>query len=764
MEQAFSDILRNMKSYNALQDTKRVKMAYTTALKHHGSQKRISGEPYMFHPLAVASLLTELKADEDAIIAALLHDLLEDTSLSLSEIEHEFGKDVALLVDGVTKISREEYSTDDPQKWRLASLRKMFEIMGQDIRAILIKICDRLHNMKTLSALPKEKQQRIAEETLQIYVPLAKKLNLEKLRQQLITECYKTLFPDIHSQLITTQKQNARKAKNAKGRIEKLLQKPEGDFGDIEVRIFPKIYFFSSEETEEHVAALEIAKTHIIQIVPSQIDQCYQTLFLLHKKYTVQPHAFKDYISNPKENGYQALHTRLVDTKGNVLSIQILTKEMASLAWKGIAVYWNGKKDALRYKNIRKFPLRIRWLEELTKFSEEQKEHDLDEMEEYLHADFLKKPIFVIDTYGKAIDLPEGSTVLDFLYRHSPDQAGRTKEVFLNKLPVDLSHTLKDGDRIEFKYDDLLRADVSWLNFVQTYSARKSIQADLAKTPKQKKISIGKTLLQNEFDAEHKGMISTYPHKMWKRVYAFFQVADGDELLAHIGSGKIQANRVYAEFFENNEKSTHRHQRCRYVIAFESSKKLTSFLFEKIQKYKLTLHEMLFRHSKNGSQAILEIEEPSSGKIQKFLREIRTHEAVKNIQMVTPAYKKMFLSVLWASVALLLGVFFLFIKEFEIIQSSTTGFMKNIITYAPFVILLIANMLSIRTMRNYLSWMRKDRTYVILGVAIDVVSMTALILLFRYHNIEFSILTFLGLFLIGIFINTYQFTREEKFS
>lgn len=763
MHTPLGKIINGLESYTTI-NKKRVSKAYFLAEKFHKNQKRKSGEPYFSHPIAVAEYLINLNADEDTIIAALLHDAVEDTPLNIQTVKVQFGKEVALLVDGVTKISTNQLRSNKSDR-HFHSLKKLFAVMGQDIRCIIIKLCDRLHNMKTLAFLPREKQIRIAEETLQIFVPLTKKLNLEKLRHQLSTECYRILYPEIFTTYLKTQATNAEKADRALFHLRNLLD--EGFSGNFDIRIFPQIHFISPDEKKEDLEYLEIGDTHMIQIITSDVSACYQILFLLHKLYTAQPNTFKDYITNPKDNGYQALHTKIIDPHGNILTIQIVTKEMAKIAWKGITVYWKGRKNAFTFDNIRNLPIRIQWLEDLVEFSQES-ERKLDEMNEYLEKDFLKKRIFVIDEFGKMFDVPENSTVLDFLYAHSPDQAGFVTEILVNKEVASLDTQLQNGDKIEFDFDEKIKTNVEWLSFVRTYSARKHIQSDLSRSPLSQQIRIGEKLLQQEFDAQNKGIITAYPQKKWKKVAEDLGLSVLEDILSQIGSGKIQARDVFEAFFDITQKKKQTASRYKFFFGKNDEKKAQAAVSFLAKSERFFLRKTEIKLKKNYAAIIAEGIKQKELTEPELFRHFSKIEGVQKIRAIMPQYKKFFIGMLLGSAFILLLIFFLLLNAFQQYQAESRGVFHKIFLYAPFAIIIGANIISLKTMRNYWRLIRSNKAYISASLLMNTLAVILIFFLMRYAGININIAAILGILLIGVLFDSYQYvdssleTHEEE--
>ncbi len=755
MEKTVDRIITGLKTYSSPNE-ERIRRAFALARKYHTGQKRHSGDPYISHPLAVAEILLTLKADEDAIIVAFLHDVVEDTKLTVDDIKNEFGSEVAHLVNGLTKISSNQI-TSEKKESRLRSLRKMFEVMGSDIRTIIIKLCDRLHNMRTLAAFPLEKQVRIARETLEIYVPITEKLNLDLLRRELLTECYQVLIPQLHTAFLDTQERNVVLAEAIQRKLFAALRHaPETP--EFHLEMLSKTHVARPDETPEDLAKLELADTHLLRILVPKPHLCYQTLFVLHQVYRGQPNTFKDYITTPKANGYQALHTKIIDDAGNLLQVQILTPEMAEIAARGITFYWQGDKNALRYQNLKKLPLRITWLENLAQFSQEpNRSHE--ELLEYLQRDFLRKRIFVLDENGQTFDIPAEATVLDFLYTAYPERAGYVDRVWVNTDQASLDRPLADGDKIEFETGSVLRTEVKWLDFVRTYSGKKLIQSDLLKYAPSRQGASGEILIQKEFDTHNKGLMMRFSRRKWIRVAHHFQSANLEGLFRDVGTGKIRAEEVFSEFF--SKKNPFSPLRYAFTVQGAHAVPPLSQVVTAAEKSQIHLLRSKMRYDTVQARVDIELMETPQGKISGFLQMLKNDPAIRSVRAKLPFSSKVLLGVLWSAVFIIFGAFFLIRDSFGAYQVSTVGKIRNIVTYLPLLILIAVNTVSARSMRNYLQSMRQEKIYMFTSILLNLLSIVMVSLLFRYLRISLDIAVLFVIFLVSILVNSYQYMKDS---
>lgn len=482
-------------------DTALVERAYRFAEKAHAGQKRKSGEPYISHPFTIALRLADLKLDQATIAAALLHDVVEDCGISLETIEREFGKDVAFLVDGVTKLGKLKYRGAA----RMAeSLRKMFLATAEDIRVVLIKLADRLHNMETLAAVREDKQKRIALESLEIYAPLADRLGLGALKAKLEDLAFPYVYPEEYQWV----------EKNIKGAFqerEKYIKRIMPQI--IELLIQENVRYLGIDARAKHKYSLwrkllkydmDIAKIHdliALRIIVPTVADCYQTLGAIHAKWRPMPGKIKDYIALPKPNGYKSLHTTVFGPEGEVIEIQIRTKEMHDQAEHGIAAHWNyaEQKSSKAYRRGATLAVdtkKTAWVGELKDWQK-----DISDSEEFMQSlkiDFFRNRIFCLTPKGDVIDLPEGATALDFAYRVHSKIGDTATGARVNGKMVPLNHELANAEVVEIITQKNKKPNPDWLQFVKTEMAKKHIQASIRRESQEKVFTAhrGKTLVE----------------------------------------------------------------------------------------------------------------------------------------------------------------------------------------------------------------------------------------------------------------------------
>lgn len=467
-----------------------IQRAYEFANTAHRGQKRKSGEPYIIHPLSTAFRLAEMQLDADTIAAALLHDVCEDTETTSENIRKDFGDTIAFLVEGVTKLDKVHYRGNERSA---ESLRKMFLAIGEDIRIVLIKLVDRLHNMSTLEYLPPEKQKRIALETLEIYAPLAYRLGIGELKGQLEDLAFKYVYPDEYQWLIKSLSDRLESRKTfidqLKAQVAQELHHEGIDLFDIHARA-KHLYSLYKKLTKYDMDLDKVYDLLALRIIVEDIEQCYACLGVIHKLWKPVPGLVKDYIALPKPNGYRSLHTTIFGPQGRTVEFQIRTREMHDEAENGIAAHWayTEKKGTSHYMKREASHASERELNWINQLREWQKEfQNPDEFLEALKIDFFKNRIFVLTPKGDVIDLPEGATPIDAAYLIHSDIGNTAVGAKINGRLVALDYQLKNRDVVEILVQKKRTPNQDWLKFIKTASARKKISSFLKKNEEQKK-------------------------------------------------------------------------------------------------------------------------------------------------------------------------------------------------------------------------------------------------------------------------------------
>ncbi len=517
-----------------------VNAAFDLAVEAHHDQNRASGEPYVIHPIASAQTVADLGIDPVAVEAALLHDVPEDTEYSLTDIEDRFGPEVARLVDGVTKLSK--FSTHSHEEQQAENIRKMFLAMAEDIRVVLIKLADRLHNMRTLSALPIEKQTRIARQTMEIYAPLAERLGIWQMKWELEDLAFKTLEPDRYrelARLLDTRRQS-REAfiERAIAELKPALA-AAGIHADIQGR--PKHLTSIWKKMERKSAEFEeIYDVYAIRCLVDEVKDCYAALGIVHSLWRPIPGQFDDYIAMPKNNLYQSLHTAVMALDGKPLEIQIRTHQMHQVSEVGIAAHWRYKEGS---KVDREYDAKLAWLRQLMDWQRDVA--DATEFVEGIKLDIFQDQVFVFTPKGDVKDLPAGSTPLDFAYRIHTDVGHRCIGAKVNNRLVPLDYRLHNGDIVEIVTTKGAHGPSrDWLNVVRTSHAREKIRAWFKRQERDENIIHGRESLERELRRLARKSIQSVGLDKINEVARSYDHDNLDDFYASIGYGAIGAQQV----------------------------------------------------------------------------------------------------------------------------------------------------------------------------------------------------------------------------
>ncbi len=507
--------------------------AYHYAFECHIDQKRRSGEPYITHPVSVACIAANLHLDGPSIIAALLHDVVEDTPATLKEVESKFGKQVAKLVDGLSKLDKLNFN--DVVEAQAENFRKMLLAMSSDIRVMIIKLCDRTHNMQTLGHLNEQKRRRIAQETVDIYAPIANRLGLNRIYQELENLCFKHIHPLRH-QTITKAIASARG--NRKEIVEKILIEVEEKLKKekINAEILGREKQPASihkKMAEKNLGFSEISDIYAFRIIVEDIKDCYHALGVLHSLYKPIPGRFKDYIAIPKANGYQSLHTTLFGPFGMPLEIQIRTLLMNNLAEAGVAAHWMYKTKENQVTRLQQDT--NQWLKRLLEIQSDSA--DSLEFLEHLKVDLFPDEVYVFSPKGKIFVLPKGSTAVDYAYAVHTDVGNSCFVCKINNELVPLRTEVKTGDHIEIITGPMAKPNPSWLNFVITGKARSQIRAFMKKAESSDLVILGYSILNKALKAFHIEPDSI-KKKHWDKLLHDYHLKNKDEILIDIALGK----------------------------------------------------------------------------------------------------------------------------------------------------------------------------------------------------------------------------------
>jgi GTP pyrophosphokinase len=528
-----------VRSYNPSADLRGLEEAYAFAVEHHAGQMRKSGEPFIHHPLEVAMILAGLHLDTATLQAALLHDVVEDSSVSLKEVRKRFGDEVAVLVDGVTKLGRIKFSSFAEAQSQ--NLRKMLIAMAKDIRVILIKLADRLHNMRTLSALDEEKQRRKAIETMEIYAPLAHRLGISSIKWELEDLAFYYLEPKKFAQIqkMVAESRTAREAYLHQV-IDQLSTELEAIGVQSEISGRPKhLYSIYQKMTQRGKDFSEIYDLIALRVIVDSVKDVYGALGTVHSIWKPMPGRFKDYVAMPKFNMYQSLHTTVIGPAGRPLEIQIRTEEMHRTAEYGIAAHWRYKEGG---RTDEAFDERLAWLRQMLEWQTELK--DPREFMEALKIDLFEDEVFVFTPKGDVISLRKGSTPIDFAYMIHTEVGHHCVGAKVNGSIVTLDYELQMGDRIDILTNKNSWPSRDWLGIVKTSSARSKIRSYFSRASREDDLVKGKDELMKVLRKQGLGLSGSALGKALDHVARDMNLAEGDDLIAAIGAGKQSPKQV----------------------------------------------------------------------------------------------------------------------------------------------------------------------------------------------------------------------------
>lgn len=568
VEQLYDELMAEIRRYHPSKDLSLVERAYKLAREAHGEQKRKSGEPYIIHPLCVAKILAELELDLESITAGLLHDVVEDTHYTLDEISEMFNPDVALLVDGVTKLSNIEYSSKE--EMQAENYRKMFLSMAKDIRVILIKVADRLHNMRTLKYMRPEKQKEKAQETLDIYAPLADRLGISKIKTELEDLCLRYLEPEAYYDLVDkiNRKQSEREDFVNKIVAEIKEKCEEASIKNCTVYGRPKHFFSIYKKMHTKNKTLDqIFDLFAVRVLVDSVKDCYGVLGVVHEAYTPMPNRFKDYIAMPKANMYQSLHNTLIGPDGMIFEIQIRTYEMHRTAEYGIAAHWKYKKGITEGVEDSSEDAKLSWLRQILEWQK-----DMSDNHEFMDTiktdlDAFSENVFCFSPSGEVISLAEGSTPVDFAYAIHSAVGNTMVGARVNGRIVNFDYVIKNGDRVEIVTSQNSRGPSrDWLKFVKTSQAKSKINQWYKKINKEENIVRGKELLEKEAKRKGYNIVDLLFPKAMEAVQERYSFKDWDSVCAAVGHGGLKEGQVINKLNEEYQAEVKRNKTAQELL------------------------------------------------------------------------------------------------------------------------------------------------------------------------------------------------------
>ena len=556
-EELYQALIARVRKYHPSADITMIEKAYQIGKEAHKDQFRKSGEPYIIHPLWVAIILADLEMDKETIVAGMLHDVVEDTTMTLDEISTEFGEEVALLVDGVTKLGQLNYSKDKLEA-QAENLRKMFLAMAKDIRVIIVKLADRLHNMRTMEFMTPAKQKEKSRETMDIYAPIAQRLGISKIKTELDDLSLKYYQPEVYNQLVHDL--NARKTER-----EEFVQQIVAEVSkhmknaDIEAKVYGRVkHFFSiyKKMVNQNKTLDQVYDLFAVRIIVDSVKDCYAALGVIHEMYTPIPGRFKDYIAMPKANMYQSLHTTLIGPSGQPFEIQIRTEEMHKTAEYGIAAHWKYKESNDGKKSVEaQEEEKLSWLRQILEW-----QRDMSDNREFLSLlkgdlDLFQEDVYCFTPNGDVKNLPNGSTPVDFAYAIHSAVGNKMIGARVNGRLVNIDYKIQNGDRIEILTSQNSKGPSrDWLNIVKSTQAKNKINQWFKREFKEDNIIRGKELIGNYCRSKSIDLVNILKPKYEQIVQRKYGFRDWDAVLAAIGHGGLKEGQVVNRLLEEYEK------------------------------------------------------------------------------------------------------------------------------------------------------------------------------------------------------------------
>ena len=557
IDRTIEDVIKQAKMHNRKSDSKLIMRAYKYALENHGDQKRKSGEPYIIHPIQVAYTLAELGLDDATICAALMHDLAEDTAVTLNDISSEFSPEIAEMVNGVTKLAKIKYVSAEEQQ--VENYRKMFLAMGKDIRVILIKLADRLHNIRTLKFLKRDRQIAIAQETIDLYAPLANRLGVFSMKWELEDQAFKYLYPEEYREIVEGI------AKKREERLKFIDQIVD----EIKINLKKKkivceitgrakhLYSIYRKMKRDNKTLDQIYDLFALRILVNSVKDCYAALGVVHELYTPMPGRFKDYIAVPKPNMYQSLHTTLLGPNGTPFEVQIRTYNMHRIAEFGIAAHWAYKEQSFLHgkkENVTVKEDKLAWLRESLEWQKDMQ--NPDEFMSTLKTELVEDSVYVFTPKGQIKTLPKGSTPIDFAYSIHADIGNKMVGAKINSKMMPIITPLHNGDIVDIMTNDNSKGPSrDWLKFVKSSSAKTKIQQWFKKNERDLNIERGKEIIARELKRIRLNSDELLTNKNIESTLQKYSFKTIDDMYAAVGFGSITATKVLSKILEEYRKT-----------------------------------------------------------------------------------------------------------------------------------------------------------------------------------------------------------------
>lgn len=732
-----------------------VRKAYEFAVRKHEGQTREDGSPYVLHVIDVAIIMAEWQADRDAIVAALLHDTLEDTQTTKEEILEQFGKRVGLLVEGITKFTQADLNPALDLERKTETLRKLFDIMRLDIRSILVKLADRLHNVRTIDSLSSSRRERFARETMDVYYKIAFHLGMRQLRREFAEQCIPYVFPEgVHERM--ERDRLCQQFRTTPYTIERYIKAQEGASGIEEIFLQPRnLQIFHDKKEARDGATLSQDAFSIVAIVTDE-ESCYHFLKSVHTLYRPVAGQFRDFIAAPSEAGYQSLHTHVSLPEGGVIEIRIYTPEMYQNAMSGIvhSLFGHGAAGPS-----------FGWLQRSEELDLKTRESS-SAFWEALESDILRETISV-SVDRQRISLPNGATALDAVFALHNHSATRTLRISVNGVEESFSSPLKEDDDVHTTLAEFAQVSFDWLDAVSTRHARFLISEELKQHSRAEKISLGATILQRELDHYGKGLIQHLSRSQCQSIADKYRRSSFDQVLSMIGEGVLRPRDVVFFLFPEEQKRLTFWRpasdlyRFRLAVEYVHSKQDSlSLVTAAAREHGVTVDAVTQQQSKDRTELQIAGHADSRLQFADFVETLERHESCVSVQTLIPAAKK---AILMTSFLLAFLVIFIDVLLLPWYEQVLTGmpFLPQIILQAlPLLPILVANLYLLRLLRQYVVRMRNDRWYLVVGFLLNLIGLIVLSVHSVYTTTR-SLWPLIGIFVLFVIAIGYRFLRTE---
>jgi len=759
IEKASKELLESLTYLNE-EDRAEIEVALELAVRAHEKQKRADGSPYILHPIATAQILSEWKADRESIIAGLLHDVPEDTPVELSEIENRFGKKVSSLVEGITSFTHADFVGQASMDRKVETLRKLFEVMRSDIRVVIIKLADRLHNLRTIEGLPKERRMNFAKETIDVYYKLAAHLGMNDVRRELSETCMPHVCPEEVKEFTKLRKEGMKKGESIFDKLKKQISDNDQTNALIRMSLHPRSFYRMHQEYLEPHAIID---PFCIMVIAKDLDDCYELLKLFHTLYRPISRKFRDYIAAPSESGYQAIRTAVIGPDGVVVPLRIRTEEMEEVERFGVLLKAFGEERS----TIPGFS----WLERSESIDTSTKESS-DSFWAGLESDILQGTINV-NVDGDEVSVPSGATVLDAAYAALGEKANNISEITLNGSHTSYGSPLQEEDAVSVSLDEgYVHVSHDWLQFISTHYARVIIVNSLKERDQDEKLSVGERLLQKEFDHFHIGLVREISKKHQEQLIEHFDRDSFEDVVAMVGEGVISPQDVVIAITEpvapNLIKKERKYPFCVSIRGQKDRKKsLMSQTTAMAHANEIDINNTQIHDEKKRNFFYIKIKgsAPDRSRYADFVESLERQQDITTVRTLLPSnIRSQLLGVMiLAFLIILLDIILLpvFFHEIEHVPFLPYSFYLVV----PILPIIIANHLLLRSLQKHVVFLRTDRWFIGMGMFMNVVGIFLLLTqhsTFHYRFTGVGLLPILAVFIISTLYIGYSFFRSES--